>query len=255
MAYYDLRGQRAWTTPGLNRDDRLETYPTWTPDGQWLYFCSAPFPWRNRHRIPPENYRQCRYDLCRISYDVETKRWGEPEVVLPAAELGKSLLLPRISPDGRFLLFCACDYGCFPIYQPSSDLYLLDLRTGRWRRLDVLNSPRSESWHCWSSNGRWVAFSSKRQDGLFTRTYLSYVDASGKTHQPFVVPQKDPASYDSCLKTYTVPELILEPVPVRPQRLAQTIIDPTQTQVDSPISFEPKAQASAPEAAWQTGRR
>jgi hypothetical protein len=255
LAYYDLRTQTAKTAPGINDDNRLETYPTWSPDGKYLYFCSAAFPWQNRSKIPPANYQECRYDLRRISYDVASDRWGEPETVLSSAETGKSILLPRVSPDGRFVLVCMCRYGCFPIYQPSSDLYMLDLKTGECRRLDI-NSPRSESWHSWSSNGRWIAFSSKRNDGLFTRTYLSYVDASGRAHKPFVVPQEDPAFYDSYLNTNTVPELIVSPVPVSARRLGNVVTSPFRIEVKDPVSFaqKPGANAAASDSPWQSGR-
>ena len=120
-----------------------------------------------------------------------TGQWGHAETVLSAEQTGLSILLPRVSPDGRFLLFCMCRYGCFPVYQPSSDLYMMDLATGRYSRL-AINSEYSESWHSWSSNSRWIAFSSKRQGGLFTRTYLSYVDDDGTAYKPFVLPQRDP---------------------------------------------------------------
>ena len=142
--------------------------------------------------MPPENYEKLKYDLRRISYDVATDQWGQAETVLSAEETGQSILLPRISPDGRFLVFCMCRYGCFPVYQPSSDLYLMDLATRQYRKL-AINSEFSESWHSWSSNSRWIAFSSKRQGGLFTRTYLSYVDQAGTAHKPFVLPQQDPS--------------------------------------------------------------
>jgi hypothetical protein len=89
----------------------------------------------------------------------------------------------------------------------------MELDTGEYRRLDV-NSDFSESWHSWSSNSRWIAFSSKRRNGLFTRCYFSYVDPTGRVHKPFVLPQRDPDFYDSSLKTVSVPELITGPVPV-----------------------------------------
>ncbi len=222
LAYYDLAANAVKSIPALARPDRLETYPTWSPDGRWLYYCSAVQPWANRHRVPPEHYDQCRYDLLRISYDIATDHWGEPQMVLSAQATGKSALLPRVSPDGRFLLFCLCNYGCFPIYQPSSDLYLMDLASGKYHRLSI-NSDRSESWHSWSSNSRWIAFSSKRRDGLFTRTYLSYVAPDGTVAKPLLVPQKDPTFYDSFLKTYSVPELVAEPVRASPRQLAEAV--------------------------------
>ena len=220
LVCYRVESQKATSPKELADKDRLETYPAWSPDGKYLYFCSAPILWKDRTAVPPENYDKVKYDLRRISYDVATDQWGQVETILSAEETGLSILLPRISPDGRFLLFCMCRYGCFPVYQPSSDLYLMDLGTRQYRKL-AINSEFSESWHSWSSNSRWIAFSSKRQGGLFTRTYLSYVDDAGTVHKPFVLPQQDPTYYDSLLETYSVPELIKGPIPVSKSLLAR----------------------------------
>ena len=154
--------------------------------------------------------------------------WGEVEPVLLAKDTGKSIAEPRISPDGRWLLFCMSDYGSFPAYQPSSDLYLLDLKTRQHHRLAV-NSPRCESWHCWSGNSRWIAFASKRRDGVFARIYFSYVDESGRAHKPVLLPQEDPTFYDRFIKTYNVPELSGAPAPARGRTLTQVIRSPDFT--------------------------
>jgi len=220
LVCYRVATQKAASPKELADKERLETYPTWSPDGKYLYFCSAPILWKDRSTVPPENYDKVKYDLRRIPYDVETDQWGRAETILSADRTGQSILLPRISPDGRFLLFCMCRYGCFPIYQPSSDLYLMDLATKQYRKLSI-NSEFSESWHSWSGNSRWIAFSSKRQGGLFTRTYFSYVDDAGTVHKPFVLPQRDPAYYDSLLETYSVPELVKGPVIVSKALLAR----------------------------------
>ena len=221
LAYYSVENKRADKVPPASDKRRLETYPTWSPDGRWLYYCSAPMLWENAEVVePPARYAEVRYDLMRVSYDLATGQWGEPETVLSAEKTGMSILLPRISPDGRFLLFCMCRYGCFPIYQPSSDLYLMDLSSGTYRRLGI-NSEVSESWHSWSSNSRWIAFSSRRQGGLFTRCFLSHIDGDGRADKPFILPQKDPRFYDSLLKTTSVPELITGPVPVSAETLSR----------------------------------
>jgi len=217
---YHLDSQKVTCPEELADKGRLETYPAWSPDGRTLYFCSAPILWQDRDTVPPKSYDKVKYDLWRIAYDIETDQWGTAETVLSADETGLSVMLPRISPDGRFLLFCMCRYGCFPIYQPSSDLYLMDLATGDYRRLDV-NSSYSESWHSWSGNSRWIAFSSKRQGGTLTRTFLSYVDATGQVHKPFVLPQEDPEYYDSLVETFSVPELIEDRVRVSKSLLAR----------------------------------
>lgn len=219
VVVYTVGSHVVTTAPALADPRRLETYPAWSPDGRYLYFCSAPLLWKPGESGISPRYREVRYDLRRVAYDARTGTWGAAETVLSAAATGRSILLPRVSPDGRFLLFCMCDYGCFPIYQPSSDLYLMDLASRRYRRLE-LSSDRSESWHCWSSNGRWIAFSSKREDGLFTRTYLSHVDASGAVSGPLVLPQEDPTLYDRQVQTYTVPEFTREPVRVARRALS-----------------------------------
>jgi len=248
LVCYSVEKNRAVCPAQLSDKQRLETYPTWSPDGKYLYYCSAPVLWKDHDTVPPENYEKVRYDLCRVRYDAGSDNWGEVETVLSAEEAGLSILLPRISPDGRFLLFCMCEYGCFPVYQASSDLYLMDLSTGQYRRL-AINSEYSESWHSWSSNSRWIAFSSKRQDGRFTKTYLSYVDHDGKVHKPLVVPQRDPTYYDSLLETYSVPELIRGRIRVGKHLLGRAARNENATAVEIPITgATPEVKASEP---WQ----
>ena len=260
MAYYLVDSKNVKTTKDLARKDRLETYPTWSADGRYLYFCSAPITWSDR-TIVPESYDQIKYDLVRAGYDIDSDQWGSLESVLSAEDTGLSILLPRISPDGRRLLFCMCDYGCFPVYRQSSDLYMMDLeaaqQTGeyKYRRLDI-NSSESESWHSWSSNGRWIVFSSKRDSGVFTRIYIAYVETNGKVHKPIRLPQKDPAYYDSCLWTYSVPELITEPVRVTKEKLGRVIRGSEEIPIKMPITMATPKPAEPPEyqEPWQTER-
>ena len=215
LALYHADSNTVTTTPNISKPDRLETFPTWSPDGRYLYFSStAP--------LPKTRYEDVRYDLMRISYDEDSGRWGDVEPVLLAKDTGLSITEPRVSPDGRWVLFCMADYGSFPAYRPSSDLYLLDIETGQHHRL-AINSPRCESWHCWSGNSRWIAFASKRRDGVFARIYFSYIDEEGRAHKPVLLPQKDPTFYDRFLKTYNVPELARTPAPATGRSLARVI--------------------------------
>jgi hypothetical protein len=133
-----------------------------------------------------------------------------------------SICEPKTSPDGHYLLFCMLNYGAFPPVQSSSDLYLMELGSGKYRRLEC-NSQSSEAWHCWSSNSRWIVFASKRDNPLLARPYFSYIDSKGREHKPFVLPQKDPAFYDTWLKTYNVPELVSGPITIMQEELLGAI--------------------------------
>jgi len=260
MAYYLVESKNVKTTKDLTRKDRLETYPAWSADGRYLYFCSAPVTWPDR-TVVPEPHDQIKYDLVRAAYDIDNDMWGPLETVLSARDTDQSILLPRISPDGRWLLFCMCDYGCFPVYRHSSDLYMMDLeaaqQTGeyKYRRLDI-NSEDSESWHCFSSNSRWIAFSSKRDSGVFTRIYIAYVDPNGKVHKPIRLPQKDPTYYDSCLWTYSVPELITEPVRATKEKLGRVVRGSEKIPIEMPITMATPKPGQPPgyQEPWQTER-
>ncbi len=220
LLLYNVETHTVTTSPKISRPDRMETYPEWSPDGRYLYFCSCPgLDQYDTHEHP---YKQIKYDLVRISYDAATDTWGEVESVVSAGETGRSVAHPKVSPDGRTILFCLSDYSYFPLYRPESDLYLLDTRTGQWHKANNINSDRAESYHCWSSNGRWVVFSSKRQDGLSTHFYFSYFDSEGHFSRPFVLPQKDARYHNSRVIVYNIPEFTKGPITIRPQELTRT---------------------------------
>ncbi len=245
LAYFRVAARQSQRVPGASDERHMATYPAWSPNGRFLYYCRAPVLWTDRDAVPLKQYAEVKYSLMRIPYDIETDRWGDPQVVLPAEKTGQSILLPRISPDGRFLLFCMCRYGCFPAFQPTSDLYMMDLRKGTYAKCPI-NSEFSESWHSWSGNSRWIAFSSKRQGGTFTRCYLSFVDETGQTHKPFVVPQSDPEFYESFLKTISVPELLAGPVAAGPAALERAARSEEAITVNVPPDAAPKVDNTEP---------
>jgi hypothetical protein len=215
------------TCPQISDPERLETFPTWSPDGNYLYFCSSP-KLESYVTVTDEKedlmYNKIKYDLVRIRYYADSNTWGNLEPVLSSAQTGLSITEPRISPDSRYILFTMSEYGNFPIYLKSSDVYIFDLKTGKYFKPDV-NSDNTDSFHSWSSNGRWFVFSSKRGDGFVARPYFSYIDKEGKVYKPFLLPQEDPEFYSSFLKTYNVPELIKGPVTVSPQTLVAAAYD------------------------------
>jgi len=234
MALYLVDSNTVTTCPAIASDNRRETYPAWSPDGTFLYYCSAPQPRIEEMRKDGKNAPVLfysadeRYDLMRIHYDADTGTWGEPETVFAASDVHRSIALPRVSPDGRFLLCCVMDKGNFAPFSRSSDLFMLDLTTSKRKELNV-NSPFADMYHSWSSSGRWVVFTSKRGDGEFSRLYFSHVDEQGRMSKPFLLPQEDPAFYETSLRIFNVPELIVEPVGISQRDLLRALYSPGAT--------------------------
>ncbi len=121
----------------------------------------------------------------------------------------------------------------------------MDLEKGELTKPPI-NSEFSESWHSWSSNSRWIAFSSKRGDGPFTRCYLSHIDPTGQAHKPLVLPQADPKFYDSFIKTFSVPELVTGPVPISTATLTRAARSTEALPVDLPQDGRPTIDDSEP---------
>jgi len=246
---YDILTNTVTTIPEISSPDRIEIWPVWTPEGQYLYFCSAPkietFFIKSHFGEDSLLYDKIKYDLMRISYNLSSRTWEKLETVLSSAEIGLSISQPKISPDGRFLVFTASRYGSFPIFHSDADLYLLDLKSGRRERL-ALNSDRADAYHSWSSNSRWIVFSSKRQDTQFTQLYLSHIDSSGCSTKAFLLSQEHPDFYQKHLKIFNVPEFTKEPIRVSPRELTKAVFyNALAAKLDPKIMVTNKAMSAA----------
>ncbi len=209
-----------------NDPAELECFPFWAPDGKTLYYCSAHFEYKDTIDKGKEFIRrtdEVKYNLYKKSFNPETLQFGPRELVFAADSLDKSATLPRISPDGRYLMFTLAKSGVFHIWHHDADLWMLDLQTGKVRNMEELNSPDTESYHSWSSNGRWVVFSSRRYDGNYTRPFMAHIDGNGKAGKPFELPCADPDRHRQFLKCYNVPEFMRGPVTIKPQQFADAI--------------------------------
>lgn len=179
----------------------METYPCWSPDGNFIYYC------RTEQVKAGFDYRKVKYDLVRRPFDQLTGSFGNAQVIFDAHAINKSVSLPSVSPDGLFLIFALHDCGSFPVWHKEADLYLYDLKSGETERMS-LNSSETESWHSWSSNGKWLVFSSKRGDGLTSRPYFAYFGSAKKVGKPFILPQRDPELYERTPETFNRPEFV-----------------------------------------------
>ena len=209
-----------------NDTTEFEVFPFWAPDGRTLYYCSAHFEFRDTVSHEVETIMRAtevKYSIYKKAFDPDSRTFGPREMVFDAAAMDRSATLPRISPDGRYLMFTLGGWGCFHIWHRDADLWLMDLTTGETRPMDELNSDNTESYHSWSSNGRWVVFSSRRDDGGYTRPFIAHVDAAAHGSKPFELPCADPDYHRQFMKSYNIPEFMRGPVTITPQQFADVL--------------------------------
>jgi hypothetical protein len=206
LILYDRKSNEILSITDRDTTKYLQTFPSWSPDGKYLYFCRA---LQIINSSDPElgQILNTHYDLARKSFDPGSGSFGETEIVFNASEVHKSASFPRITPDGKFLIFTLADYGTFPIWHKEADLYLLDLHSRQSAKMNI-NSDETESYHSLSSNGKWLVFSSKRTDGRSARPYFAHIDSLGNQGKEFVLPQKDPSLYNRMLESFNIPELV-----------------------------------------------
>lgn len=239
LILYDIRNNSVSIIE--NDSTQFECFPAWSPDGRMLYYVSAhydaPFDENRRDKVF-NDHSVIKYNLYCKPFDPDTRTWGKSEILFDAAAIGKSVTLPRVSPDGKRLIFAIAEYGVFHIWHRDADLWMMDLTNGSVRPLNEVNSPEVESYHSWSSNGKWIIFSTRREDGAYTRLYLSHLEPDGRFTKPFALPQKDPAFSRNYMYSFNIPEFMKEPVHISPRKFS-SFIESVQA---SPVKYESKIE-------------
>lgn len=206
--------------------EHLENYPVFSPDGKSLYFCAA-----DRIDSIWTQYQDIKYNICRIDFNPETGKLGQhADTIINARSIEKSANMPRLSYDGRFLLYTLSDYGCFPIWHPEADLWMMNLETGANYPLSEANSTDAESFHNWSLNSRWILFTSRRDDGLYTQLYFAHIDENGQASKPFRLPQRHPKEYDAeTIYSFNTPEFAKSPIDLTQRDIYQRLLQSERT--------------------------
>lgn len=210
-----------------NSKDEFETFPAWSADGRTLYYTSAHFEQQTNNidnELDGDGYKHLHYNIYARTFNPRTMKFGKRRLVFDAAAMNQSAAFPRLSPDGRYLLFSMAPYGQFHIWHKASDLWALNLKTSKAYPLTAANSPYTDSYHTWSSNGRWIMFTSRRGDGNYTRIYFSYFDNKGQAHKAFILPQQSSDYYLRLFKSYNTPEFMVNRVKISPIRLQKAIM-------------------------------
>lgn len=225
LLVYDTEKNEILTDTLLNTKAWSENSPAFSPDGKWLYFTTC------LQQEYPLNHKQEQYNLCRIAFDAEKGKFGERvDTLFNAVEMGKSVSWPRPSYDGRYILFTLSDYGYFSIWHKESDQWLLDTSTGEARRLDEINSDEADSFHNWSGDSRWIVFTSRRHDGLYSHLYLAKIDDKGRFTKPVMLPQKNPLEYyGESLYSFNTPDFVKEKVALDSHEIARMVMSDQRT--------------------------
>jgi hypothetical protein len=218
IVVYDIKADKLVTSKLISREDSFETFPSFSPDGKTLFFCSA------SKGTLPDDFSKIRYSLCKIDFDPASASFGSRiDTLVSSYKTGKSISFPRPSHDGKYIMLTMSDYGNFSIWHNEADLYLLNLADGSLKKMENINSGSTESYHSWSSGSHWFVFSSRRIDGLYTRPFFAWLDDNGEASKPFLLPQKDPDFYDISLRSFNVPELITGKVTANGRNMLKTI--------------------------------
>ncbi len=208
LLIYDTKTHKILQDNRLKTKDWAENIPVFSPDGKYLYYTTA------RQQKYPQDYKKEHYNLCRIAFNAENGTFGDRvDTLFNADAIGKSVTWPRPSYDGKYLMFTLLDYGYFSVWHSESDLYLMDLATGKSRVMSEVNSDKMESLPHWNVNSHWFLFTSRRDDGVFSRIYLSSIDDKGLATKPFLLPQRNPKEYYQRLMfSYNTPDFTSKPV-------------------------------------------
>jgi Flp pilus assembly protein TadD len=187
LAWYSRESGKLTPLPGADDPNFVQTSAFWSPDGKYLVYSRAvakdpyaPGQTAATYANDP-NETQIQYDLYRIPFN--DGKGGTPERVVGASENGLSNNFPKVSPDGKWIVFVQCKNGL--LMRPDSKLYIVPFEGGTARPL-ASNLPVMNSWHTFSPNGRWLAFSSK-SPSLYTELYLTHIDDAGNASPAILV--------------------------------------------------------------------
>jgi Flp pilus assembly protein TadD len=187
LAWYDRASGKLTPLPGGDDPNLVQAGAFWSPDGKYIIYSSAvardPYPPgqpKSTYANDP-NETQIQYDLYRIPFN--GGKGGTPERIVGASENGMSNSFPKVSPDGKWIVYVQCKNGL--LMRPDSKLYIVPFEGGVARPLQS-NLPVMNSWHSFSPNGHWLAFSSK-SPFLYTHLFLTHIDEQGNASPAIMV--------------------------------------------------------------------
>ncbi|MGA2185190.1 MAG: tetratricopeptide repeat protein [Bryobacteraceae bacterium] len=242
LAWYDRATGQVRPLPGADDARYAQTDGVWSPDGKFVVFARAegkdPFPegWKQAEFANDPNEPQIQYDLYRVPFN--GGQGGPPEPIAGAARNGMSNNFPKVSPDGRWIVFVQNRNG--QLMRPDSQLYIVPAAGGTARRMRC-NTPLMNSWHSFSPNGRWLVFSSKSRSP-YTQMFLTHIDEDGNDSPAILIENSTAAN-----RAVNIPEFVNIP-PDTPMKIEVPAADYyRQYDVAAELAGKGQWEASLPE--------
>ncbi len=148
-------------------------------------------------RANDPNETAIRYDLYRMPFN--DGQGGTPERIIGASLNDMSNNFPKVSPDGKWIVFVRCKNG--QLMRPDSQLYIVPFAGGTARKMRA-NTRLMNSWHSFSPSGRWMVFSSKARSP-YTQMYLTHLDPDGNDSPPILIDNATAAN-----RAVNIPEFV-----------------------------------------------
>jgi Flp pilus assembly protein TadD len=245
LTVYDRTTGRRQSLAGAADPRCVQTNATWSPDGQYLVFARAegkdayPEGRKMAEYANDPNETEMQYDLYRVPFN--GGQGGQAEPIAGASRNGKSNSFPRVSPDGRWIVFVEARNGL--LMRPDSQLYIVPAAGGVARRMRA-NTPLMNSWHSFSPNGRWLVFSSKSRSP-YTQMYLTHIDEEGNDSPAILIEDSTAAN-----RAVNLPEFVNIP----PDGLAKIEVPAAEfyARFDRAWELIQKGEYEAAIAAWRS---
>jgi len=203
LAWYSRASGKLQPLPGADDPNFVQCGAFWSPDGKYLVFSRAaahdPFPPGrpiSEYANSPEE-TQIQYDLYRMPFN--GGKGGTPEPIAGASQDGMSNDFPKVSPDGKWIVYVRNKNGL--LMRPDSELWMVPFQGGVARRMNC-NLSRMNSWHSFSPSGRWLVFSSKSRS-LYTQMFLTHIDENGNDSPAVLIDDSTAAN-----RAVNIPEFV-----------------------------------------------
>ena len=145
LAYYDTEAKVFGAVPGAADRDYVQSNPAWSPDEKHLVFAkhraevlgegrfaNSAFAKRERANEFVDRRKLFRFDLHKVPFN--GGRGGDAVPIPGASNNERSNYFAKYSPDGRWIVFCQAD--SFMLLQADSELYIMEAKGGRPRRMN-----------------------------------------------------------------------------------------------------------------------